>query len=115
MNHICKINGLNPATGTGNDKMAKIIDLCHRHHCSNVNLQLLSCSTGVEQLSHNPNINGLNPVTNTGSEKMAKSISLCPRYLCIDLYLVLPLVAQKLNPDAGNGCEEMAKKYLIVP
>ncbi len=38
MGHNPKINGSNPATGTGNDKMAKIIDLCHRYQCSNVNL-----------------------------------------------------------------------------
>ncbi len=62
----------------------------------------------VEQLSHTLKINGSNPATGSGNEKMAKSINLCPRYLCIDLYLVVPLVAQKLNPDAGNGCEEMA-------
>ncbi len=32
-----KINGSNPAA-TGNEKMAKIADLCHRYLCMNMNL-----------------------------------------------------------------------------
>ncbi len=67
MGHNPKINGSNSATGTGNDKMAKII------------LQLLSCSTVVEQLSHTLKINGSNPATGTGNEKMANIIDLCHR------------------------------------
>jgi hypothetical protein len=68
------IKGLNPAAGTGRDKMPK--DSIYLFHGKNIfdaieaRLLASTVSTVVEHLTLNPLIKGLNPAAGTGREKM---------------------------------------------
>jgi hypothetical protein len=68
-----KVNGSNPTSGTGKEKMAR-----------NVIEWKWSCPacTMAEHFTHNPTVGGSKPTAGTGKEKMAKHVFelkwLCP-------------------------------------